>query len=503
MKAHLQLIVSITISCWSLGSFAQGTWVQKANFPGTARYDMAGFSIGTKGYIGTGTIAYGGPNNFNDFWEWDQASNAWTQKANLPGAARFAAVGFSIGNKGYIGTGWNGNAYFNDFYEYDPSTNVWVQVANLPGDGRLFAVGFSLGNKGYVGTGKSSGMLNDFWEFDPSLNTWLQKANFPAGGRWGAVGFSIGSMGYIGTGADNSSASNCYHDLWEWNSLTNVWTQKANMPAVSRSAGSGFSIGTNGYVGLGQTGQTFYNDIWKWDQLTDSWVQETNFGGGVMAGTRGFTIGCYAYLGTGVSSSNTSHQDFWEFHDDANLTCTLLPISLTFFDAHADKKNNTILCEWATESEINNNYFTIEKSRDGIDWEEVMKVSAAGNSASTRNYSEIDAHPYNGTSYYRLKQTDYDGAFTYSEVRVVEVASDENDVLIFPNPATVKLTIRFAAASGLQQVAMINCLGQRENLPSYSEDDKIILDISDLNTGAYFLQLKNGNKTEVREIIVE
>src|SRR5687768_11906654 len=80
--------------------FSQGTWTQMANFGGTARWRAVGFSIGTKGYIGTGNDGV----DKNDFWEWDQATNVWTQKANFTGTARSGAVGFSIGTKGYIGT---------------------------------------------------------------------------------------------------------------------------------------------------------------------------------------------------------------------------------------------------------------------------------------------------------------------------------------------------------------------------------------------------------------
>ena len=75
---------------------AQGTWTQKANFPGTLRTDAVGFSIGTKGYLGTGGVAAGGP-FFNDFWEYDPSNNTWTAKANFGGSARFRATGFSIG----------------------------------------------------------------------------------------------------------------------------------------------------------------------------------------------------------------------------------------------------------------------------------------------------------------------------------------------------------------------------------------------------------------------
>lgn len=82
-----------------------------------------GFSIGTKGYIGTG-ISDGGISHYQDFWEWDQVTNVWTEKTNFKGDARSYAVCVSIGNKAYIGTGAglgiNDNG-FQDFWEYDPT----------------------------------------------------------------------------------------------------------------------------------------------------------------------------------------------------------------------------------------------------------------------------------------------------------------------------------------------------------------------------------------------
>src|SRR5262245_4916643 len=90
---------------------AQGTWVQKANFGGPARFVAAAFSIGNKGYIGTGRD--GSAAGFSkDFWEWDQVNDTWTQKADFGGEQKMAAAGFSISDKGYIATGWDINLVF-------------------------------------------------------------------------------------------------------------------------------------------------------------------------------------------------------------------------------------------------------------------------------------------------------------------------------------------------------------------------------------------------------
>ena len=188
--------------------FAQGTWTQKADFGGTGRLFAVGFSLGTKGYIGTGTR--------NDFWEWDQTTNVWTQKATLSGTARGVAVGFSMGNKGYIGTGMYGSTnYFQDFWEWDQASDVWTQKANFIGAARGDAVGFSIGTKGYIGTGADPGnYYNDLWEWNKATNAWTQVANFGGSTRDCSVGFSIGTKGYIGTGED--AINNWEKDFWEY-----------------------------------------------------------------------------------------------------------------------------------------------------------------------------------------------------------------------------------------------------------------------------------------------
>ena len=153
-----------------------GTWTQKASFPGAPRNYPAVFSICGKMYLGTGTN--GSPNNatsMNDFWEWDPATNIWTQKANFPGIASNQTVGFGIGAKGYMGVGRSAydGTYLTQFYEYNPSTDTWTTMADFAGVPRAYSMGFSICNKGYVGTGLVGGApMADFWEFTspPSNN---------------------------------------------------------------------------------------------------------------------------------------------------------------------------------------------------------------------------------------------------------------------------------------------------------------------------------------------
>jgi len=93
-----------------------------------------------------------------------------------------------------------------------------------------------------------------------------------------------------------------------------------------------------------------------------------------------------------------------------------LPIELLSFTATANTLTNAVYLEWITASETNCDYFTVERSANVADFEEVLTKDAAGNSSSVRIYNDADLHPLGGTSYYRLKQTDFNGDFTYSDV---------------------------------------------------------------------------------------
>jgi len=332
---HLLLSVSFLLTVNFLlptFSFAQGAWTQKANFPGT-RYCAASFSIGTKGYIG---IGYSGVTTattvFRDFWEWDQATNVWTKKANYPGASGGIVANFSIGTKGYIATGQRNtgldDGFTNELWEYDPALDNWTQKASLPSTPyppRAWAVGFSIGTKGYVGTGSidndgtsSDHVYQDFWEWDQATNVWTQKADFAGGPRSYAVGFAIGNKGYIGTGeyiygSGSNKITVDKKDFWEWDQATNVWTKKADFGGTARGYAKGFSIGTKGYIAMGMDASySAFNDLWEWDQNTNIWVQKANFGGTVHTQAVGFSIGNKGYIGTGINGT-TCFQDFWEY----------------------------------------------------------------------------------------------------------------------------------------------------------------------------------------------
>jgi fibronectin-binding autotransporter adhesin len=111
-----------------------------------------------------------------------------------------------------------------------------------------------------------------------------------------------------------------------------------------------------------------------------------------------------------------------------------LPIELLFFNAKLVGKNAELF--WETGSEVNNEHFTLQKSKNTELVESFAKINGAGNSSQALFYKAVDTSPYEGLSYYRLKQTDFDGKFTFSNWVAVDNKAKRNfDFKIFPNPS--------------------------------------------------------------------
>ena len=295
---------------------------QKADLGTQGRYGAVGFSIGGKGYIGTG---YDGTTYYKDFWEYNPETNAWTQKADFDGAGRYGAVGFSIGVKGYIGTGYDGTTYYKDFREYDPETNAWTQKADFDGAGRYGAVGFVAGGKGYIGTGyDGTTYYKDFREYNPETDIWTPKTDFSGAGRYGAAGFSIDNKGYLGTGYDGTT---CYKDFWAFDPGADSWARKADFGGAARYGASGSAVSATGYIGTGFDGSTNYDDVWEYDPGENIWTQKAFFEGTGRYFATGFVIGTRGFIGTGLNGS-TEYNDFWEYDPNADIT----PDPFTFLD---------------------------------------------------------------------------------------------------------------------------------------------------------------------------
>ena len=174
------------------------------------------------------------------------------------------------------------------------------------------------------------------------------------------------------------------------------------------------------------------------------------------------------------------------------FTCAPLPVDLLTFTV--TKNNSHAYVSWETATEKNNDYFTIEKSTNLIDWKTVETIEGAGNSLSLLSYSTVDQNPYKGTSYYRLKQTDYDGKFEYSQIRSVNLNKPIKELKVYPNPATDQITIE--GIKGEQTgIHIYNVQG--ENVSHLintvkSREPGLSIDLSQLSVGIYFIKVDSS-----------
>ena len=179
----------------------------------------------------------------------------------------------------------------------------------------------------------------------------------------------------------------------------------------------------------------------------------------------------------------------------SNVNQTPLPIELVFFNVK-NFENRKVKLEWQTATELNNDFFTIEKSANARDWKIIQTVEGAGNSSALLNYYTIDESPYMGVSYYRLKQTDFNGEFEYSNIKSVTFNLSEKEVLhLYPNPTDYLITIT-GKQMNQSSIQIINSLGQNVTTSIHinTENEAILtLDLSNLSKGLYFIKTKTSS----------
>lgn len=202
-----------------------------------------------------------------------------------------------------------------------------------------------------------------------------------------------------------------------------------------------------------------------------------------------------------VRSSGGGH-DF--AYDNVKLTLLgdpiNLPIELVNFDAKLSPQE-TVDLTWVTSSERDNDYFTVEKSMDGISWTEVGIVGGAGNSSTTKNYELEDDNPSIGMSYYKLKQTDFNGHSTYSEIRSVE-RYGMNEYVLFPNPAENSVVL-FNINNDFDEISICDNLGEiltfEKNILSKNE---IEINTSSFANGIYYINILSKSKIHILKLTV-
>ncbi|MDA0194658.1 MAG: T9SS type A sorting domain-containing protein [Bacteroidetes bacterium] len=201
-----------------------------------------------------------------------------------------------------------------------------------------------------------------------------------------------------------------------------------------------------------------------------------------------------------ITFSNVSFQDGDYFTlGTADNTTSPLPIELISFDVAT--QSSSVIVKWRTATELNNDFFTVEKSVLAEHWEVVVQTPGAGTTTQTNQYQITDNNPYPGISYYRLKQTDYDGHFSYSNIAFVYIESD-NAVNVYPNPVDDVVFIESDMDSA-SKIYLMNSIGQVMNLsPAGNENSQTEFDTSGLSEGIYFIVIENSGRRSSTSIII-
>lgn len=245
------------------------------------------------------------------------SQGAWTVKDSVNGQPRSVASSFVLNGEGYTMAGLDHDGFRRKMYSYDFWSNDWddeLSVGGLSGDGleRGSACAFDINNKGYIclGQGQTNPFFNDLWEYDPLTETWSQKANFIGSPRRQAVSFVIDEIAYVGTGID---ASGLKKDMYSYNPATNIWTPLNDFGGSARKEAVGFTMGNQGYIGTGDDG-VMKVDFWQYEPTTDTWTAKADFPGTPRKGAVGWGQFPSGFICMGEDINFTYKNDLWEYN---------------------------------------------------------------------------------------------------------------------------------------------------------------------------------------------
>lgn len=424
------------------------------------------------------------------------------------------AAGFNISSAVAHGKlykmGGSGTATLNTFEVFTPNgdgTGTWATLTTGPTQvrGPEGSIVWDGGNYIYASSANtSSPPVGYFHRYNITTNSWEQMAAPPIGRRYAgmaALGGYIYRVGGLGeTGGDFTL---CY----KYDTSNNTWSaiapfpEPANFTKWSVAASDSFIYVVGG--GGGFSGYSILTKVYVYDPASNTWSIDSD-----LPAVRGLPVGAYLpgfrKLFFGGGNDGTSGTSF-QVHCWEGLGNGPIPVELTSFNVRFD--NGAAKLNWVTATETNNMSFVIERSSDKTNWQTAGSVSGSGTTTTRSSYSFTDITPLLGTSYYRLKQTDYDGSHNYSEIieaensGITEFRLEQN----YPNPFNPETTIEFAIPEKSEmQLAVYDITGSQAAVLMSGVIDagnyRVTFNASGLPSGIYICRLTAGEFSALQKL---
>lgn len=377
-------------------------------------------------------------------------------------------------------------------------------------DGNLITNGneVQFGNAATVSP--ASGRSNSYIEGRATkvINSAGGSFTFPIGDefRWRPATVSNVSTGGLTWGAEFFSANPTSHPTVDNLSPTDV----ANIATVSNneywviSDGNGAPSGVTANIGLSWGSESDVSpnsserselEVMAWNDGASTW---DNYGG------TSFSGGNTQSQGSFVSASMLSFSENIVTLGSGDAS-NPLPVELTLFDAHLS--GNQVDLVWETATELNNDFFEVQRSIDGNNFETIEIISGAGTTKETQNYRTVDYQPLAGTSYYRLRQVDFNGDYEFSKVVTVNNNGQVN-VSLYPNP-TSKEEVYVRVSSFNYNSPIHIAIWDMKGVSHYSgiltleQLQKPLSISSNMLSGIYIVEVTQGNVSQKVRLMIE
>lgn len=422
------------------------------------------------------------------------------------------------------------NTSWTSYFNYKISPVAWA-FANHPGS-LLSSSDFFCApsvvvdaNNDFLFTGRirstmcASWKNNMYWRWwDESASAWgsADLAIHPWAGNFQSTVFDDSDNLFVALVSERSVACAVQNGLYVAvkNSGSPVWTSY-----FVDAAGGGYANGTGFYnFGISNVAGAI-QVVWADNAAFPTIYQSDWTGAGFTAPTAIVNPGgeAYRFINTYKQENNAYNCLLFDYGDQIGnpydiwvYNCSaVLPIEMVKFSAELYREKSVRL-NWTTATETDNDFFTVQRSSNGIYYDDIAEIDGAGNSSVELDYTYIDHQPGNGINYYRLKQTDVNGESNTSGAVTIIITREPATKIenLYPNPANNELTVAFSTEKEVSEATLeiISPDGRvvlKEQLNTAPGLNSHTVALSQLPSGLYTLKLCAGHDEQVRKLAID